>query len=159
MTRGKPVTQLNGKKAKRERERTKVINQKMKNLADCLPIVTKKSNYELSKMDTLKLATEYIKTLRMILNEEDDMQNQLPMFPEHQPKVRLASREEILGLILSKEFPPRAEGSPRQAEIDPSYDETSDPERFFKELDESLKRFSSSSSSPESSTSPDLMNL
>ncbi|CAO4367143.1 unnamed protein product [Caenorhabditis nigoni] len=91
-----------------------------------------------------------------MLNEEGDVQNQLPMFPEQQPKVRLASRKQILGLILFKEFPSQAEGSTRQA----PFDETSDPERFFKELDESLERsFSSSAPSSESSTSSVLMNL
>ncbi|UMM20256.1 hypothetical protein L5515_015583 [Caenorhabditis briggsae] len=154
MTRGKPVTQLNGKRAKRERERYKVINKKIKNLADRLPIITN-SKQELAKIATLQLATEYIKTLRMILNEKEDGQNQLPMFPEQQPKVRLASREQILGLILFKDPSSQAEGSSRQA----SFDETSDPERYFKELDESLESFSSSASSSEYSTSPVLTKL
>ncbi|CAP29661.1 Protein CBG10343 [Caenorhabditis briggsae] len=127
-------------KNQREKQHYQNINKELEKLGKQLP---NPAGGKLSKIETLKLANKYLESLKKMLNEKEDIKpmatgpRKIKVEPEWIAQPVVAKQEKVKSIKMEiLEYREQAE----RVEYGnvAFYDETSDPERFFRELDESL---------------------
>ncbi|CAO4367142.1 unnamed protein product [Caenorhabditis nigoni] len=124
-------------KNQREKQNYQDFNKELEKLGNQLPNPT---GGKLSKLETLKLANKYLGSLKKMLNERDTKPVTGPKRikaepewhaqPVKQERIKSIKRE-LMDYQEQADFVEYGSGE--------VYDETSDPERFFRELDKNLE--------------------